>query len=232
MKKRDVINSIKKTWDWLWNSESILSYIAFLIVIFVVMKFLFLPVLGIAMGSELPIAIVESSSMDHGFTKDCLSANEKGICQKWTNDYSICGNRQDQRVNLDLDTYWTTCGDWYKDQDITKEQFKDFSLKNGFKKGDILILIGWKEPKIGDVLLFKPNQGSTARHPIIHRIISTDPIQTKGDHNEGQLHAGNNPYRTDETSISEEQVIGVAVAKIPYLGWIKLFFMELWNKIR
>jgi hypothetical protein len=49
-------------------------------------------------------------------------------------------------------------------------------------------------------------------------------MATKGDHNGGQLIPINNQFSTDETNISKNQVLGVAVARIPYLGWVKLFF--------
>ena len=57
-------------------------------------------------------------------------------------------------------------------------------------------------------------------------------IQTKGDHNEGQLTGSNNAYRTDETNIHEDQVIGKAIIKIPYLGWLKIWFVDLINIFR
>jgi len=234
MKKGSLVKarkSLSRFWNWIWNSDSIMSYVIFLIVIFVLMKYLLIPVFGFVMGAELPIAIVESSSMDHGFVKSCVLQDvETGACKQWSQYYSICGEKSEDRLQLRLDEYWDTCGGWYENNGITKEQFQDFSLKNGFKKGDILVLTGWGGYEIGDVILFYPNQGSTARHPIIHRLISENPLQTKGDHNQGQLTPSNNIHKTDETNIQENQVIGVARFKIPYLGWVKLFFVELWQK--
>ena len=61
-------------------------------------------------------------------------------------------------------------------------------------------------------------------------IVSIDEnniIQTKGDHNQAQLTASNNLYRTDETNINQDQLIGKAILRIPYLGWIKIWFVEL-----
>jgi hypothetical protein len=81
--------------------------------------------------------------------------------------------------------------------------------------------------KIGDVIIFDAGRGI----PIIHRVISLNPLQTKGDHNSEQLKTNNNPYQTDETNIAKDKVVGIAVLRIPYLGWVKLFFVEMLKKV-
>ena len=68
---------------------------------------------------------------------------------------------------------------------------------------------------IGDVLIFQINR----KHPIIHRIVSLNPLQTKGDHNSGQL--------PEEKNISDNQIIGIAIGKIPYIGWPKVKLCEM-----
>ena len=97
-----------------------------------------------------------------------------------------------------------------------------WKFKNGFNKGDIMVIRGAKEYKLGDVIVFKVPFQST---PIIHRIIEIDGknFATKGDHNSYQL-----PY---EKSIKEEQILGKAVARIPAAGWLKLGLVETFKKI-
>jgi len=101
-------------------------------------------------------------------------------------------------------------------------------MKNGFSKGDIIVVWGRFEPKIGDIIIFQPNPESLAPRPIIHRIVDIEDniIQTKGDHNEKQLTKANNLYKTDETKIYQNQIIGKAIFKIPYLGWPKIWLVE------
>jgi len=203
--------NMKNFWKWLWESESLLSYIVFLAVIFVVVKFIFLPGLGFLMGTSLPLAIVESSSMDHSYIN------------MGSGNYEICGKVLAEKQSLNLDKYWWTCGDWYENNtNITREQFSEFKFQDGFKKGDLMIILGkpLDKIKIGDVIIFAAEGRA---HPVIHRVISLNPLQTKGDHNPGQL--------PDEKIISESQIIGVAKARIPYIGWIKLFFVEFWKAI-
>ena len=205
-------SKIKEAWNWLWNSESWSSYLIFLILIFIIVKFIFLPSLSLIFGTSLPLAIVESSSMDHN------------ILTQINGGYEICGKTLGEGKFLNIDEYWQTCGSWYEQRNITKEQFSSFKLSNGFRKGDIIIIFGEKVEnlKVGDILIFQSGQAT----PIIHRIISLSPLQTKGDHNPTQIGIVPDPRGIDETNIRSNQIIGVAVAKIPYLGWIKLFVFE------
>lgn len=211
-------SKLKNFWNWVWNSDSVLSWVVALILIFVFVKIIFFPGLSLIFGTSLPLAGVESSSMDHQ-----IVGNEFG-------GYALCGNVYDksEKSHIDFDEYWEVCGDWYENKDITKEQFSGFSLKNGFAKGDIIVVWGRFVPTVGDIIIFQANSESSAPRPIIHRIVSIEDglIATKGDHNADQLVRGNNLFNTDETTITEDRLVGKAVFKIPYLGWPKIWMVE------
>ena len=216
-------NDIKKFWNWVWKSDSLWSWIVALVLIYVFIRLIFFPTISLIMGTQLPLAGVESSSMDHQIVKDDFGK------------LNLCGNiySREENKHINFDDYWKTCGGWYDGRNITKEIFSGFSLKNGFRKGDIIVVWGRFAPKVGDIVIFKPNPESRAPRPIIHRIayIGDGIIQTKGDHNEGQLISSNNAHNTDETLIKPDQLIGKAILKIPYLGWVKIWFVELINKL-
>ncbi len=122
-----------------------------------------------------------------------------------------------------FDTWWEATN-WYTAQEITKDQFIQFPFKNGFNKGDIMVLKGVqpKAIKTGDVLVYE-----SSRHvnPIIHRVVnitednSSYSFITKGD---------NNPS-PDRDIVREEQIqrTGKAILRLPYLGWIKIGFVQL-----
>jgi len=192
-------NKLDQFWNWLWHSDSILSWIVALALAFVVVKFIFFPTLSFLFGTSLPLVVVESSSMEH--------------------PGSFVGNVIGTEDNFKL--WWQEKGDWYEQNNIDKEDTKTWSLKTGFDKGDIIIVYGRFQPEVGDVIIFNAN----TQHPIIHRIISIDDktgtIQTKGDNNDGQLPV--------EKSISKNDLVGKAVFRIPKLGWIKLAFVEIVN---
>ncbi len=213
---------VKKSWDWIWNSDSIWSWFIALGLIFLFVKFIFFPTLSLLTGSSLPLAGVESSSMDHRITKNSIEKLE------------LCGNQYSKKEHINFNEYWDICGEWYEKKDISKEMFSDFTLRNGFSKGDIIIVWGRFEPKIGDIIIFKPNQESKAPRPIIHRIVKINAdktYQTKGDHNSDQLQGLPQHNYTDETTISKDQIIGKAIFKIPFLGWIKIWLTEFINKL-
>src|SRR3990172_8411162 len=57
----------------------------------------------------------------------------------------------------DVDEWWGSSGQWYTDHDITKDQFRTFQMKNGFNRGDIIVL--WRSNEhntdIGDIIVFE-----------------------------------------------------------------------------
>jgi len=130
-----------------------------------------------------------------------------------------------------FDAWWSSQEPIYNQFNVTKAEFKSFSLGNGFNKGDIIFLIGSKpqDLKVGDVIVFK----SLRPDPIIHRIVTKWQapegiyFQTKGDHNFVSIQDGG----LDEMRVSEKAVIGKALFRIPWLGYIKIWFVEVLNGI-
>ena len=113
-----------------------------------------------------------------------------------------------------FDDWWNSNSEWYESKGISKEDFEKYTLKNGLNKGDIVLVLGNSEYKKGDIIIYNGGR----QYPIIHRIISENPIETKGDHNQGQLPV--------EQNIPKQYIIGKAKARIPLLGWVKLIFFE------
>ena len=171
---------IKKFWNYL-HQDTWHSWLVSIILIVIIIKFVFFPILSFITGSPLPLVVVESCSMYH---------------------------------ESSFDNWWEKNEPWYESHNISKEEFSSFPLKNGLNKGDIVIIWGRSENKVGDIIVFNAN----TRYPLIHRIVSLSPLSTKGDHNANQLEV--------EKDISQNVVLGEAVAKIPLVGWVKLIFFE------
>lgn len=186
-----IIDWIKNLWNFVWNGESFLSWVVFVVLAFVIIKFIFFPALMLTTGTSLPLVIVESCSMYH---------------------------------DKSFDLWWTENGDWYEDRNISKEQFENYGLKNGFSKGDIFLVTRAKNIEIGDTIIFL---SGNAQRPIIHRVVSLNPIETKGDNNGRQFTSTNNAEKIDETNIPQDKIIGkTTLVRIPFLGWVKLIFFE------
>jgi len=102
----------------------------------------------------------------------------------------------------------------------------DWDFKRGMSKGDVIFVVKAKDVEVGDVIIFTP-KGSKSPYPIIHRVVTVgETYSTKGDHNPNQLTTNNNPHGTDETNISEDEFVGKALFKVPFIGWAKLIFFE------
>jgi signal peptidase I len=195
-KKNKLRNFLKKFWWVVWKDDSFKGWILSLIFIFIVIKLIFFPFLNLVTGTSLPLAIVESCSMYH-----------KG---------DLLGN---------FDEWYSRHDSKYEKFNINELDFKDFKMKKGFNKGDILFITKANPEKLelGDIIIFHGNQAN----PVIHRIVNIEEdnetnkkiFSTIGDNNNGQLNF--------EKHISEDQLVGKATLRLaPLIGWGKLIFFE------
>ena len=198
--------ALKKIWFFLWEEDSIWSWIANVILAFLIIKFLLYPGLGFVLGTPAPIVAVVSGSMEHDGNFD----------QFWSDP--VCCNYVCSRKEVQ--------GAFYEKSNITRAQFTDFDFLNGFNKGDIMILYSPKDAELGDVIVYLV---SSRPDPIIHRIIRIDETNgqkffwTKGDRN---CDVGD-----FEQAIPENKVIGKAVWRVPLLGWVKIIAVWLWQAV-
>lgn len=197
----------KGVWHFIWEDNSLLSWIVNVVLAFVIIKFLLYPGLGLALGTDYPIVAVVSGSMEH-----------PGGFDSWWGSQAICGDQH------------CTQSEYYAQEGVTREKFKEFPFKNGFNKGDIIFLKGTEAKDIeeGDILVFKAKRPD----PIIHRVM--DKWQTEGDYY-FRTKGDNNPRSYSEimeTSIPQNSVVGKAKFRVPFLGWVKLIFVEAINIFR
>jgi signal peptidase I len=187
---KEFIKKTKETFKKIWKflkADTWTSFIVDLILAFLIIKYVFFPVMALLTGSMMPLVIVESCSMYH-------TTNLEDVIQNPI----------------------------YSQFNLTYENTKSWGFRNGLSKGDIILVTSPKNLKVGDVIIFK----ASSVNPIIHRVISLNPLQTKGDHNIAQLTKNNNIAGVDETNIKEEQLVGKASFRVPFLGWAKLIFFE------
>lgn len=203
---------IKKTWKFIWENDSPLSWALNVLIAFVLVKFIVYPGLGLLLGTTHPVVAVVSGSMSHNLE-----------------NRQICGTNPIDYENS-FNSYWNICGGWYEKNYINKEMASEWRFKNGFNKGDIIILKGISIDAVGmgDVIVFK----SFLPDPIIHRVVKNSLnnnvyiLQTKGDHNSGPI------PEHGENNVTRERLIGKAVFRIPFLGWIKIIAVDMLNSIK
>ncbi|MCF7872053.1 signal peptidase I [Candidatus Woesearchaeota archaeon] len=206
LKKNKKKSNFRKIWDFLFNNDGPWGWIIDVVIAFLIIKFLVYPGLGLLFGTNLPIVAVISTSMEH----------PQG--NMWfVEDQAYCSTGKCTQL------------EWYMEHNISEQQFKNFPFKNGFNKGDLMVLVGSNinNTDIGDVIVMYRTGGT----PIIHRVYdkfeqsSMYFYSTKGDNNPGSLKPPSSNF--DETRILESTVAGKAIFRIPYLGWIKLGFSDL-----
>ena len=193
MNKKKFKKLLKKTWHFIWEDNSIWSWVVNIILAFVLIKFIVYPGLGLILSTSHPVVAVVSSSMEH---------------------------------NMNFEAWWEENKDWYMENGINEDDFETSSFRNGFNKGDIMVLVGKdaKNIEVGNVIVFR----SSKKDPIIHRVVKKFEndndiyFQTKGDNNEDSIKND----ALDETNIREEVIIGKAVLRVPFLGYIKIWFVE------
>jgi len=152
----------RKFWEIVWKDNSFKGWLISLIFIFVIIRFVFFPLLNLATGTELPMAIVESCSMYH------------------------TGN-----VFSSFNNWWGRHSSKYNNLGINESEFKEFIFKRGFSKGDILFIVRAKPEKIevGDVIIFNAGERNPIIHRVIgiKQNNGEYTFSTIGDNNNGQL---------------------------------------------
>lgn len=237
-KKKKLKTTWQKIWYFIWEDDSVLSWVVNIVIAFVLIKFVVYPGLGWIFATSHPVVAVVSGSMEHKTVNPCMPGKvvtySDGMrkCIEYDKEhFEICGSVFEERKKVNLDFFWDTCGEFYKGYNINKLKFDDYSFKHGFNTGDIIVLFGKKPEKlnIGDVIVFRRSDQYQS-DPIIHRIIKIWTAEgqyfykTKGDHNPTTY--------SFEATISEDQVIGKAVFKIPFLGNIKIWFVDLLRALK
>lgn len=153
---------LKKFWFIVWKDDSLKGWFISIVFLFIVIKFIFFPILSLMTGTILPLAIVESCSMYH--KGDMFSS---------------------------FDSWWEKHEEKYTPLNISKEEFKKLIFRNGFNKGDILFIVGANPDKIkiGDVLIFDGSSRNPLIHRVvgIKEENSKKIFTTMGDNNWGTL---------------------------------------------
>ena len=219
----EVKSYFKRFWRFIWYDDSLLSWVTSILLAFILIKFIFFPVLAFAFATPLPLVAVVSGSMEHKGVGQCDVTAMGGICMKSQKEpLFICGVETVYKRHS-LSQFWSKCGDWYEERNITQAQFSNFSFTRGFNTGDVMLIRGkdFAQVSVGDVIIFGARDGT----PIIHRVVARNAdgtLQTKGDHNIDSIMSG----PRQEMRITQEQYIGTAILRIPLIGNVKLWSLK------
>jgi len=195
--------NLRKIWWFIWEDNSIWSWIVNIIIAFVLIKFIVYPGLGLAFGTNYPVVAVMSSSMEH---------NPSSYNRWWADD----GN-------------WYLDNNITQEQFEEFKMHNGFNKGDII----ILFGKNLEKIKQGDIIVFKSHKTRPKPDPIIHRVVKikdedNNYFQTKGDNNPNSIENKCDPTGCiNEIEIGKNQFVGKAVMKIPYLGYVKIWATDL-----
>lgn len=186
------------------NEDTWESWLVYIVLAFVLVRFVIYPVLGLVFGTSYPIVAVVSGSMEHD-----------GSFDDWWSSKAVLNGKN------------VLQSEFYSNYEISKSEFLEFPSKNGFNTGDIMILVGADSENIevGDIIVFRTNRPDPIIHRVIEKNINDNQVsyRTKGDHNLMSYDTA----ALDESNISDENIIGKAVFRVPWLGYVKIIFFNI-----
>lgn len=104
------------------------------------------------------------------------------------------------------------------------------SMEPELNVGDVILskeVSDVKDLQLGDIITYEGREGSYADKLITHQVI-TAPYEENGTYYLVTKGIANNEA---DPVISENQIVGIMVAKIPFLGAIYSFFLTPWGLI-
>lgn len=241
---KDLKQQLKRAWHFLWYEESWQAWLVNVVVAFVLIKFVIYPLAGALLGTSLPVVAVVSGSMQHDAQQGIMCGEHVEEQTSW---WEACGEFYEQRGITQNTFAQYPFSDGFRKGDIMVVRGADPAQ---VEPGDVLVYQANKQyPIIHRVIDVREENGAVK--------YTTKGDHNPAPISEYALANGNHYYRCyrasggtyvgapcgigepvtaqtpgalailDETNISEQQVIGRAAARIPWLGYVKIWFVEL-----
>lgn len=152
----DLKRALKKVWHFIWEEDSLLSWIVNVILAFILIKFIVYPGLGLLLGTSHPVVAVVSGSMEHDGSFEQWWQSQEGF-------YKEVNITKEKFLGFNFRNGFNT-GDIMVLKGVKAEDIR---------AGDIIVYMTNKpDPIIHRVVKIKRENGEYY-------------FQTKGDHNTG-----------------------------------------------
>lgn len=237
MKKKSEKSYPKKVWYFLWHDDSPKALIAQILVAFLFIKYVFYPLIGLVAGTPLPIVAVVSGSMEQTGDVLCgVPAQEDwwSTCGEW---YEERGITQEQFSEFSFPNGFNT-GDVIA---LRGTNTQDLEV------GDVIVYMANKQyPIIHRVTNISEGtvqtKGDNNPHPIQEYVLTDGHIlyncyqEENGRVILSPCTPSSKPVGPDtpgaialldETQVHEDMIIGKAYARIPWIGYLKIGFVNL-----
>jgi signal peptidase I len=225
---------VRRAWQYI-QSDGIIPFLLQMLIAFALIKYLFFPVLGMLFGTPLPIVAVLSGSMEHGETGGFVCGMRAPDDYTKSDYWEVCGAWYEARgITQD---------------DFNKYPFRKGFNKGDLM---VIVGADRGATDVGDVIVYESRERYPIIHRVIaetndsfatkgdyngEQIIRYVVVDARGQasvcHNNGvpSSCANGEPVTAqapgavrilDETNVPKGEVLGRAVARVPYLGWIKI----------
>ena len=244
---KDAKKTIKDWWHWTWNDDSWQAWLVSVIIAFVLIKYALYPGIGLLFGTPLPVVAVVSGSMEHQPQNGVLcGVNVQGDADYW----SACGEWYEERgiSQEEFENYPFSNG--FNKGDII---VLFGTAPNNIQQGDVITYHANKQyPLIHRVVgindsngLVFSTKGDHNPTQIIEYALSDGRYfyecyqESQGTITAAPCMVGERVTKDtpgaiailDETNVHADQLVGRAVMRIPWLGYVKIWFVELLEAI-
>lgn len=194
MKKK---STIIKIWKFIWNDNSVWSWLVNIVLAFVLIKYMIYPLLGLMLGTQYPLVAVVSGSMEHDFPFN----------EFWIQQGSIY-----DKLNISKEDFQAfPFNNGFKKGDImllTGKKPKDIHI------GDIIVFQSSKKYPIIHRVVKKWTENNTIY------------FQTKGDHNLRSINEpGLNEFHISSNNVlgvAKVKIPWIGNLKIKLFEWLGL----------
>ena len=124
----------------------------------------------------------------------------------------------------EFDSWWQYNAEEYARHGIDEEMFTTFPSKNGFSRGDIVIIKRDESIEVGDIIVFKVPSMSV---PIVHRVVRISEEEQRYYLTKGDANGFVDTYYWGKDGTPEDEVIGRVVLVIPKLGYPSIWLKQL-----
>jgi signal peptidase I len=242
---KTVMQYWKRTRYFLSEDKSVWSWLANLAIAFVLIKFIVYPLLGFIFGTALPVVAVVSSSMDHSALNDGICGVYPAPDIKSYDDYwNACGGWYEARgITKEAFREYPFHNGFDKGDIMVIVG----GARSEIKQGDVMVfearqqypiihrVVSIAESPQGAIYSTKGdhNPVQIQEYVVVNELGQASYCERQGQAAPCTFGASRVTNETqgavaiiDEASIAEEKVLGKAVARIPWLGYVKIWFTD------
>ena len=240
---KDKKKTLLDWWKWIWHDESWQAWLASVLVAFILIKYVLYPGVGLLFGTSLPVVAVVSGSMEHQPQNGMLCGTSADENTQW---WDACGEWYQERGITQEDFSQFAFSNGFNKGDIMVVVGVD---PPNLEVGDVIVYQANKQyPLIHRVvaiheennqLRFETKGDHNPRQIVEYALTDGTYLYACYQEQAGTIVAApctaGQPVTSevpgaiavlDETHIHPDQIIGRATTRLPWAGYVKIWFVD------